>query len=281
MKASILSIFKILVSLLGFSQNPEFSLDPGIRPAVKIERLPSAKTIHDINPDFCRQLELPWRQRQHLNTLLNRQNLFLVSSQLNSYGGILNAKYNFLQKDFDNIITYQSVEIVTFTNGKSATAIGKNEILTKEQKRIIQNADQDSEIRVKIRFMYKNHAYDLSDKEELVKEGEFVVKVVPETEAIFPGGLPSLSEYLLKNMGKNMPTLSKDQFLQDASVKFVVDTDGRMSNHRISRTTGVSKVDKFLLEIIRKMPEWKPAKNAKGQKVKQEIEIPFSSNGGC
>ena len=281
MKAIILSIFKILVSLLGFSKDPDLSFDQTIRPVVKIEKLHLAKTIQDLNPDFCRQLELPWRQRHHLNTLINRQNLFLVSSQLNSYGGILNNKYNFLQKDFDNIINYQSVEIVTFSNGKSATAIGKNEILTKEQKRIIQNADQDSEIRVKIRFMYKNHAYDLSEKEAPVKEGEFVVKVVPDKEAEFPGGLTSLSNYLNKKINKNLPILPKDQFLQNASVKFILEPDGKIMSPRITRTSGVSKVDKFLLEIIQKMPDWKPAQNAKGQKVKQEVEIPFASAGGC
>ena len=32
---------------------------------------------------------------------------------------------------------------------------------------------------------------------------------------------------------------------------------------------------------IQKMPDWKPAENAKGQKVKQEVEIPFLSGGGC
>ena len=61
---------------------------------------------------------------------------------------------------------------------------------------------------------------------------------------------------------------------------FTVNEEGDVVDAKISKTSGDLLTDKLIVEGISKMPKWKPAKNSKGEKVKQDF-IFNVGNGGC
>jgi len=62
-------------------------------------------------------------------------------------------------------------------------------------------------------------------------------------------------------------------------VKFTVNEEGKIVDALIFRSSEDPKADQLLLDAINKMPEWKPARNSTGMKIKQEFTIPMSN--GC
>jgi TonB family protein len=70
---------------------------------------------------------------------------------------------------------------------------------------------------------------------------------------------------------------------QKGKVVFTINELGLVENPEISMTSGDAKIDKMLIKVLKKMPKWKPAQTAQGQKVKQKFEFSMSLIGmdGC
>ena len=66
----------------------------------------------------------------------------------------------------------------------------------------------------------------------------------------------------------------------NASVIFTVNEKGRTENIKLSRTFGDERVDNLLVELIKEMPRWNPAKNEDGLAVKQVFEL-YLGEPGC
>ena len=92
----------------------------------------------------------------------------------------------------------------------------------------------------------------------------------PEQIATFSQG--DVSEYLANNLDK----ISKTVVLPQIIVGFIVDTDGSIKYVGLVHGLNFPRVDKYIVEFVRAMPKWNPAKH-KGKTVASLmfIEIKF------
>jgi TonB family protein len=173
------------------------------------------------------------------------------------------------------ITDYVSMEISAIHSGKLMKAKSPNDVLSAEQKNILNTADIGTYIFVDVNYKYENAATHNMDNHTM----HTWVRVAPEIEAEYTGGLSAMKEYLKEN---GIDKISEKGFgiFQQALISFTVDPNGNIAGAEISQTSGDAETDKVLLEAIGKMPKWKPAENSKGIKVKQEFEFSVG-NGGC
>lgn len=170
---------------------------------------------------------------------------------------------------------YTSTEIAVITHGQIKKATGVNETLSTEQQSLLQTADVGSNIEVNVGYIHQN-AVTLFPE---VRQMHFVITVVPEVEAEYPGGREELNSYLKKYAIDKIPeTFSKE--MKMALIHFTVTEEGKISNANVIESSKDPEIDKLLLKAIRKMPDWKPAVSAEGKKVGQESEF-IVGNEGC
>jgi len=274
MKKNIYIFMLCLFCLTTFSQvNKGFEYTGRFTPTIKQEKLNEAKLISDIMPEFCRYFALPGKDRQKFEQLLKLED-FIPGDY--SYS----QKYFYHQEKFERLIDYVAVEITGINNGKPVTHTSKNNVLTKEQKSILNSVDLGSDVKIKIKFKYKYATAEFPEPDNSVHEGNYIVTVVPSTEAEYPGGFKQLSDHLNKNFVSKLPRKILSGKVQNAIVKFTITEEGKIVDTKISRTSSDAKIDVLLIDAINKMEKWKPAENAKGIKVKQEYKIPLGG-GGC
>ena len=146
----------------------------------------------------------------------------------------------------------------------------------KKQRGILKNADTGTDIVVNVKYNLKNST--ATDGE--VRLINFSYTVIPEIEAVYPGGDPVLKQYLKKNAIDKIAEPVANA-LKLTTVRFTINEEGQVTNARITTTSEDAKIDNLLLETINKMPKWKPAENAQGIKVKQEFEFRVGNSFGC
>lgn len=171
--------------------------------------------------------------------------------------------------------TYESVEILTTHQGKLKKATGKNNILTPEQKVLLNQADENTKIDVKVLYFPENNLVQND-----LKQNNFSFKVVPEIEASFIGGAIALKNYLNENAMLNLPD---GCFQKNAltAVTFTVSTEGEIINTKIFESSKDDEIDAVLVNTIANMPDWKPAQYASGLKVKQDFVFTVGDMRSC
>lgn len=93
-----------------------------------------------------------------------------------------------------------------------------------------------------------------------------------EEQPEFPGGMKAMMKYLADNV--KYPRISRDNKSQGRStVRFIVNTDGSISDAEIVRSAGDMYLDKEALRVISEMPKWKPGKK-NGKPVRVEFVFP-------
>lgn len=173
---------------------------------------------------------------------------------------------------------YISVKISATTNGKAMTAMGTNETLTLEQKNMLAIADLNTDVIVDVNFKHKNPVTGIMD----IRVMHFTYTVIPEIEAIYPGGYQELIDFVKENAIDRISAATSSSY-KGAVVKFTINESGQIANVRLGKTSDDKTTDQLLLETIIKMPTWKAAENAKGNKVKQDFEFQVNnvSMDGC
>ncbi len=169
---------------------------------------------------------------------------------------------------------FVSAEIQSTCNGKSMKATSIKDILSSDQKYILNNADIGADIIMNISYKYVNPATDIMTTRNM----NVSLRVVPEIEAKFRGGYEQMRKYLKENTIDLITATNTDQ-LEAGIVKFTINETGEITNIRLSKSTGDLKIDKLLFQAIVKMPHWKPAETSKGAKVKQEFEFRVGAAG--
>jgi hypothetical protein len=278
MKNYLSTLLLFFVFTTCFSQNYKYEYSGRFSPVIKKERLNGARFICEIMPEFSRYLSMPYREREQLSQLLKS-----VEPQQQNYGSPLaypSERYVHIQEGYERVIDYVSIEILVTSNGKTLVAHSSGDALTNEQKNILNSADLGSDIRIKIKFNYKKWVNNTMSTSDSLKEAQYSVTVVPETEAQYPGGFKELTAFLTTNILDKISEKSTAQKIQRAIVKFTVSEEGKLMDAKLFRTSTDPKTDQLILDAIYKMPKWKPAKNSNGITVKQEMSIPFGG-GGC
>jgi TonB family protein len=173
------------------------------------------------------------------------------------------------------ILGYVSVEILATCDGIARMASGTSDALSTDQKNILNTADMGSDIVINIKYKYENSVTGNID----IGRSNYSATLIPETEAAYPGGNVTMTQYLKENAINKISEASVKEF-QPASVRFTINEEGEIANAQISKTSGDPQIDKLLLKAINKMPKWSPAEDSKGMKVKQEFELSVG-NVGC
>lgn len=173
---------------------------------------------------------------------------------------------------------FQSVWVSALqdNNTASATEHGDSETLNPAQLQLLVNTPYSSNIYIGASCKRSNHYnedimdYDLT----------YYLSVIPENQAEFATGQKGLSSYLREQTKEFTKNLTKDQ-LKAGKVAFTVSTNGTVESVRLVSSSGYEAVDEQLVEVISNLPaRWKPATNAKGEPVNQELVF-FFGNEGC
>lgn len=173
------------------------------------------------------------------------------------------------------IRTYESIAITSIVNGKVETATGTSDMLTQEQKTLIQNTDVGTELRVDVNY-YPENTLILNE----LKTYDFNFYLDPEKDAEFMEGDQKLQEYF-KHQAIDLIPDGVFTGYKFASVKFQIDEEGRVTNPHVFFSSEDEEVDKLLLDAVCNMPVWKPAEYSNGTKLKQEFSLSVGNMESC
>ena len=169
---------------------------------------------------------------------------------------------------------YVSVEVKASDGNHNVIAMGKDDKLTEEQLEVFQNAELATDIVVDVDYKSKNYINNEIESQEL----KVYMTVVPEKEATYAGGYEKMIYYLEENSRSQMETYDLNK-MQRAIIQFTVNEKGETESIRIGQSTGEEEVDKLLVDLISAMPDWNPAEQADGKKVKQHFEFTVGRDG--
>jgi TonB family protein len=170
---------------------------------------------------------------------------------------------------------YISVEILATYKGNQKKAVSKNNILSQEQKEIMNMADVGTEILVNIHYVPDNTL-----KNNDIKETGFSFIVNPDIEAKYSNKEQELKEYL-KDNAINKITEGSFNSSSLAAVKFTINEKGQVVDAQVLETSKDEGIDQLLLAAIREMSNWTPAEYSNGTKVKQEFVLTVGNMESC
>lgn len=175
------------------------------------------------------------------------------------------------------VSNYVSTEVSVVSNGKAKTAIGVNETLTKEQKELLKMADINSKVTININYKQENGATRKMDVHTL----NYLIMVMPETSATYPGGPDALDQYLKDNAINYLSDADLKE-MKEGIIQFTINEKGKVEDVELIQKTGRPTADKLLLKVIHNMPQWEAAKNGKGRSVKQQFKFAAGNRyGNC
>lgn len=173
------------------------------------------------------------------------------------------------------ITEYVSTGIQIVSDKEVNQAVSSSEQLTPEQVSLLKSAGLGDEVVIDITYTSRNFITNNLDERIL----HYTATVIPEQEAVYPGGREPMKAYLQESAIRKIPNESFKE-LQQVIFRFTVDEQGQVVNARITTTSGDPKTDTLLLNALNNMPKWKPAENLKGNKVTQDFEL-IVGNSGC
>jgi hypothetical protein len=234
---------------------------------VRKEKLFTANYLTDLSLQLWNKLSVPGDVRKELDR--RRQEDIKLGYYMYPLGN-----------DFDRFIEYESVEISVESADQILRANGSDDKLTTEQRAIIAMAGYGTDLVIKINFRFKMPGGD-SDPDGKVYEGTLPVTVVPAVVAVFTGGNRALTKYVKDEIFSKLPD-NKMALVSRAEVRFFVNEQGKVVEVSMKNSSTDPLIDKLIIESFEKMPYWRPAEDAWGKKVREELTIPFgrTNNGG-
>ena len=170
---------------------------------------------------------------------------------------------------------YNSVVVSAYCGGNLITASGKNEQLTDEQSRLLKLADLGSVVSVNVDYTPSD-----SKAEPNKRNIKFEYTIIPAQEASYPGGREALMEFVKENAFDRLPDGGLF-IIKTAYVHFNIDHEGKVSDIKLTVPSGFNDVDALLLDTLKKMPLWTPARDINGKNVKQEFVFSLGYESGC
>jgi hypothetical protein len=170
---------------------------------------------------------------------------------------------------------YKSVQITACINGTNKMIEGKNDIITDTQRELLSQADETTDIIIKVVYTPEN---TLAINED--KEFNFSFTVRPDKEASFKGGQDALNKYLKENaIGKIALDALDDNDL--IAVRFSINKQGKVSDVLVLESSNVDNIDDLLVKSLMNMPAWQAAEYKSGLKVRQDFVLIAGNLESC
>lgn len=261
MKKLQISLILLLFSIIGKAQEFKFEFTGGKSPSIKFGKLNDVKLLHEISPDFWKNMMMS----RDVEAELRQRKSYDYAKGFNTYD-----EYN-----YNNLIDFISSEITVISNKKATSIQNTSLLLSSQQKLILNNADLNSDINIKIKFKIKKQPYDSPEFVSKIESGEINIAVIPDQEAEFPGGYKQATAYFSNNFIDVVG--AKKAAAIDA--KFTVNEIGQITDVQLMYLAKDNKINLLIMDVLKKMPKWKPAMILNGTRVSQEFYIAFG--GGC
>ena len=216
----------------------------------------------------CQNVETPKYAQVSL-----RKTTFSSSKQVSD---ILSSLYLMSQSYIEHWSSRTDIISTTIegkNNDQTIKVTHNGAVFTEAQKSIFENSELGQEVLLTIAYKEKDLLTNEFGDVIYMRLG---ISVMPDVEALYPGGLTQVVDYLRGNVTKNLPaedSTSIYEKMKVAEVKFTVDETGKVINAQISKSSNDESIDKLLLEATSKMPAWKPAMTIKGEKVKRQFTV--------
>ena len=175
----------------------------------------------------------------------------------------------------ESVESYESVRVAVLDEEGETSKTGNSSTLSEAQLKLLRSTDYSTDFYIRANYQRKNAITGKLEKEYLV----YYMTIVPEKQAEFGDGIEAVINYLKENSKEETAIIEQDQ-LRPGQVSFTVTKEGDIAKVKLNATSGYTSVDETLVELITSMPgKWKPATNAKGEKVDQEFVFFFGVEG--
>ncbi len=258
-------LFHLLISLTGnvYAQNRKFEYNESPIPSFNIDKINEANSLKDICPQLWNKMGLHQKLRNQLDSLKKTE--FPLGYYANT------------PMSYDMLIEYSSVEISEAANTQQISASSNSDMLSPEQKKLMNNAAIGSTLSIVVKFKLKNRYATLNN--ENIYQGFLNLNIVPTFEAKFPGGMTQFVNYINANIFDQCANNKEYAQLSFMKVKFTVDKNGSITGAKLLEGSKNIQLNQRVLEALNKMPKWQAAMNSKRINVQQSFEFYFGSNG--
>lgn len=151
---------------------------------------------------------------------------------------------------------------------------GKDDQLDAEQRKPLSNVPLFGKIHVAVQYQQENPQSKKWDNRGIY----FTLTHVPEKLAEYANGEKALDAFWnsdrLKEWESTYPNLKK------ASISFLVNEKGKIQSIQCQQSSGNLQADQWMINEIKKMADWIPAKTKDGQPVTQKLRLVLEE-GGC
>lgn len=172
------------------------------------------------------------------------------------------------------IAEYISVEIIVNINGKEIKAKSKNDVINNAQKELFASFATISDVVIHAKYRSENSVKNKLDDREM----NYLMTVIPEVQAEFIGGYDKMITYLQDKSANKIDKINYEK-LSQGSIFFTINEIGAIEDVQLTETTGYTEIDNLLFDVIKEMPNWKPAENSENKAIKQEFLFNFGLDG--
>ncbi|WP_420315874.1 energy transducer TonB [Ekhidna sp.] len=169
----------------------------------------------------------------------------------------------------------QKIDVKLISDGTELIKTSNNLTLTEEQLDLLKTAQYSDDLQLLASYGESMPLPNAMDQEQL----NYFITVVPEKEAAYSNGNDGLLAYLKDESALIITTIEGD-LLGAGKIMFTINSNGNLTDVKLTETTGYPFVDKHMIDLFSKLPgTWTPAENGEGEKVAQTLMFSFGSIG--
>lgn len=154
------------------------------------------------------------------------------------------------------------------------TALGKNFQLTGEQKKLLSNLTANKALKIEINYDFKNSVTNKLEKNSMVIN----MIVEPEVAAQQTENYEALIKKTKQSFIEQMNALGIT-WMNGASVHFIINKAGKPEQIQVKTSTGNHKIDNVLVDLVKGLPGWEPAKDINNNPTEQAAVFSVGMNG--
>lgn len=182
-----------------------------------------------------------------------------------------NAKYiDELIPDYPSnwIDEYKQATMTFVHKGKEEKIVSPDNKLNSKQQALLRSLDANDHVTIQVNYQTRNMVTDEPEDGGI----RVSIGIKPATEANFPEGYENLITYLKENSQDEIRALKPNK-TPEAQIEFTINEKGKIIDVELVESSQNEKIDQLLLQLIQKMPDWKPALDENGYPISQKFEF--------